>query len=309
MRPLIIFSTILVLSLISFPEGSAMDKKEYSKLSAEEEKVIVDKGTEAPFSGKYNDFFERGSYHCKRCDALLYISEDKFSSSCGWPSFDDEIKGAVRRQKDIDGIRTEILCANCGAHLGHLFEGERLTEKDIRHCVNSISLIFVPGEENPEIAQAYFAGGCFWGVEYYFEQRDGVISTVSGYMGGGLENPSYYDVSKGNTGHMEIVEVTYDKSKVSYEELARLFFEIHDPTQSDGQGPDIGEQYLSAIFFNNEEEKLTAQKLIDVLINKGYPVVTKLLPASTFWKAEEYHQNYYDRNKKTPYCHRYEKRF
>ncbi len=286
-----------------------MDKKEYNRLTEEEERVIIGKGTEAPFSGIYNDFFDRGVYRCKRCDAPLYISDDKFSSSCGWPSFDDEIKGAVRRQKDRDGIRTEILCANCGAHLGHLFEGEGLTEKDIRHCVNSISLIFVPAEQTPDIAKAYFAGGCFWGVEYLFEQKEGVVSAVSGYGGGDLENPSYQDVTVGNTVHMEIVEVTYDLNKVSYEDLARFFFEIHDPTQEDGQGPDIGEQYMSAVFFSSEEEKLTAQRLIDTLKNKGYPVVTKLLPAGTFWKAEEYHQNYYEKNKKTPYCHRYEKRF
>ena len=309
MRLITIFSIVVFLCLCSFLEGSAMDKKEYNKLSKEEERVIVNKGTEAPFSGVYNDFFERGFYHCKRCGARLYISDDKFSSSCGWPSFDDEIKEAIRRETDLDGKRTEILCANCGAHLGHVFEGERLTEKDIRHCVNSISLIFVPAGEDPDIGKAYFAGGCFWGVEYFFEQKEGVISAVSGYMGGDLENPSYQDVSSRNTGHLEIVEVTYDVNKVSYEDLARLFFEIHDPTQSDGQGPDIGNQYLSAIFFNNEEEELTASRLIDILKKKGYRVVTKLFPASTFWKAEQYHQNYYGKNKKTPYCHRYEKKF
>jgi peptide methionine sulfoxide reductase msrA/msrB len=128
-------------------------------------------------------------------------------------------------------------------------------------------------------------------------------------MGGALKNPSYHDVSYGNTGHLEVVEVTYDLNKVSYETLARFFFEIHDPTQADGQGPDIGERYLSAIFFNNNEEKITAQKLIDILTKKGYQVVTKVLPAGTFWKAEEYHQDYYNKNKKKPYCHVYTKRF
>ncbi|MDP8217947.1 MAG: bifunctional methionine sulfoxide reductase B/A protein [Candidatus Theseobacter exili] len=286
-----------------------MDKNSYKKLSKDEERVIVYKGTEAPFSGRYDDFFEKGNYFCKRCNARLYNSSDKFESSCGWPTFDSEIKGAIRRQKDADGKRTEILCANCGAHMGHVFEGGKLTEKNVRHCVNSISLTFSPERENPDIAKAYFAGGCFWGVEYLFDHKEGVISVLSGYMGGSLENPSYQDVSYRNTGHIEIVEITYDVNKVSYEDLARFFFEIHDPTQADGQGPDIGEQYLSVIFTNNEQEKKIADKLIYILKDKGYQVVTKVLPVSRFWKAEEYHQNYYNKNKKKPYCHMYKKKF
>ncbi len=253
--------------------------------------------------------FETGSYHCKRCNARLYSSDDKFASTCGWPSFDDEIKGAVKRQKDADGRRTEILCANCGAHLGHVFEGERLTEKNLRHCVNSISLVFVPDKEESHMAKAYFAGGCFWGVEHLFEHKDGVISAISGYMGGSTAHPSYRDVTYGNTGHLEVVEVTYDSTKVNYEELAKFFFEIHDPTQVDGQGPDIGEQYLSAIFYENDDEKRIAHKLIDILKSKGYDVATKVLPASTFWEAEEYHQDYYDKKKQQPYCHVYKKKF
>lgn len=297
----------LILCLLSCRVN--MDKEVYNKLSPEEERVIIHKGTELPFSGRYNIFSEKGSYHCKRCNALLYRSDDKFLSSCGWPSFDDEIKGAIKRQKDVDGKRTEILCANCGAHLGHVFEGEGLTEKNVRHCVNSISMTFVPEKQNPHIAKAYFGGGCFWGVEYLLEHKDGVISAVSGYMGGALENPSYQDVSSGNTGHLEVVEITYDAGKVSYEELAKFFFEIHDPTQVNGQGPDIGEQYLSVIFYNNEDEKTTAHKLIDVLKNKGYKVITKVLSVSKFWKAEEYHQNYYEKKKQQPYCHVYKKKF
>jgi peptide methionine sulfoxide reductase msrA/msrB len=290
-------------------EKASMDSKTFRALSAEEERVIVHKGTEAPFSGTYNSFSGRGSYHCKRCNTLLYRSDDKFPSSCGWPSFDDEVEGAVRRQIDADGRRTEILCENCGAHLGHVFEGEGFTEKSVRHCVNSISLTFVPEEEGPRISKAYFAGGCFWGVEYYFEHREGVISAISGYMGGTLRHPSYQDVSHRDTGHFEAVEVTYDAEKVSYESLAKLFFEIHDPTQTNGPGPDIGSQYLSAIFYNNEDESRTAHRLIDILKNKGYDVVTKVLPTSEFWKAEEYHQDYYDKNGKTPYCHVYRKKF
>ena len=160
-----------------------------------------------------------------------------------------------------------------------------------------------------QTARAYFAGGCFWGVEYLFEQKEGVLSAVSGYMGGSTENPSYQDVCRGNTGHLEVVQVTYDPAKVTYEDLAKFFLEIHDPTQDNGQGPDIGEQYLSAIFYSSDDEKETAHKLIDILKTKGYDVVTRVLPASTFWEAEEYHQDYYDKKNQQPYCHVYEKKF
>lgn len=285
-----------------------MDKT-ITKLTVAETQVIVNKGTEPPFSGIYNDFFKAGTYCCKRCKAPLYHSQDKFKSTCGWPSFDDEIKGAIRRQLDADGSRTEILCANCGAHLGHIFTGEQLTAKNIRHCVNSISLIFIPDTDLAPTAKAYFAGGCFWGMEYLFEHKEGVLSVTSGYMGGSLSDPSYRDVTSGKTGHFEAVAIIYDPTKVSYEDLAKFFFEIHDPTQTNGQGPDIGSQYLSAVFYQNNNEKNTVQKLIGILKDKGYKVATRILPAGDFWPAEDYHQNYYDRKHQKPYCHLYRKKF
>jgi len=307
-RLMIIFTILMLISQANNKEIN-MDKKYYNKLSKEEEKIIIHKGTERPFSGKYNNFFKKGTYYCKRCDAPLYRSENKFSSTCGWPSFDDEIEGKIRKETDSDGIRTEIICANCGAHLGHIFTGEKLTEKNVRHCVNSISMKFVEETDASQCEKAYFAGGCFWGIEYHFEQKEGVISAISGYMGGAQDNPSYQDVCYKNSGHLEVVEVTYNPSKVSYENMAQLFFEIHDPEQVNGQGPDIGEQYTSAIFYSSDSEKYIAEKLIEILETKGYTVVTRLLPSSTFWEAEEYHQNYYEKNGNRPYCHKYQKRF
>ena len=171
-----------------------------------------------------------------------------------------------------------------------------------------ISSTLLSAQENA-MKKAYFAGGCFWGVEYHLEKLDGVKSVVSGFMGGHKKNPSYQDVSYTDTGHVETVEVTYDPAKISYETIAKNFFEIHDFTQINGQGPDIGSQYLSVIFYGNYEEKQTAQKLIAILTKKGYHVATKLKKASTFYPAEKYHQDYYQRHGKVPYCHRYKKIF
>jgi peptide methionine sulfoxide reductase msrA/msrB len=159
------------------------------------------------------------------------------------------------------------------------------------------------------LKEAYFAGGCFWGVEYYMEKLDGVKDVVSGYMGGHKENPTYQDVCYADTGHLESVKVVYDPNKISYEELAKTFFEIHDPTQTNGQGPDIGSQYLSAVFTSDPKEIDTIRSLISQLEKNGYKVATKILPYSKFYEAEEYHQDYYAKHNKQPYCHRFIKRF
>jgi peptide methionine sulfoxide reductase msrA/msrB len=283
----------------------------YNKLTPEEERVILHKGTERPWTGEYLDNKEKGTYICKLCEAPLYRSEDKFDSHCGWPSFDDEIEGAVNRIPDPDGIRTEIVCTNCGGHLGHVFLGEGFTSKNTRHCVNSISMMFVPApqELGRSTSRAIFAGGCFWGVEYYMEKQAGVISVTSGYIGGKTENPTYKEVCYEDTGHAEAVEILYDTQRVTYEELAKLFFEIHDPTQVNRQGPDIGEQYRSEIFYIDEEQKKIAEDLIRQLKDKGYKVATKVTKATTFWPAEDYHQDYYVQKGTLPYCHGYTKRF
>ena len=287
-------------------------------LTPEEEAIIVHKGTEPPFSGEYNDHRGAGTYVCRRCGTPLYESDDKFDSACGWPSFDVELPGAVKRLPDADGRRTEILCDACGAHLGHVFEGEQLTEKNVRHCVNSISLEFVPTAEGADAARpaspdameaAYFAAGCFWGVEHLLQEVDGVTEVRSGYMGGHTLKPTYQEVSSGRTGHAETVEVVYDPARVTFEELAKLFFEIHDPTQIDRQGPDAGSQYRSAIFYASDDQKLAVERLIGILKEKGYDVATEVSEAGPFWEAEDYHQDYYARSGGRPYCHTRQKRF
>ncbi|MFO7895547.1 MAG: bifunctional methionine sulfoxide reductase B/A protein [Candidatus Cloacimonadales bacterium] len=307
----------LILLIISLQIGVTMnaENKEYRPLSPAEKRVIEEKGTERPFSGIYNDHQQEGVYNCKKCGTPLFESTDKFAANCGWPSFDDAIEGTVKEQIDADGRRTEIVCANCGGHLGHVFRGEGYTDKNTRHCVNSISLDFTPTSEInvkpllPSTETAYFAAGCFWGVQYHLAQVEGVISSEVGYMGGDTDNPTYREVCSGTTGHAEALKVIFDPEQTDYEELAKLFFEIHDPTQLNRQGPDIGEQYRSAIFFDNQRQAAIARKLISILRDKGYDVVTAVLPAAEFYPAEEYHQDYYQKKGGNPYCHIYQKRF
>lgn len=308
---LLVGLTAIAASTLSTNENTMPD------LTPEEARIIIHKGTEAPFSGAYLYNKADGTYACRQCGAALYRSSDKFESGCGWPAFDDAIPGAVKRVPDADGRREEILCAACGGHLGHVFEGERLTPKNVRHCVNSLSMSFVPAKGDaeqqapataPGTATAVFAGGCFWGVEDAFSKAPGVLDAVSGYTGGKVENPGYEQVSRGNTGHAEAVRVTYDPARVSYEELARLFFEIHDPTQLNRQGPDIGTQYRSAVFYANEEQKRVAASLIEQLHRKGWDVATELVPLDVFYPAEDYHQDFTARTGQGA-CHLRQPRF
>lgn len=271
--------------------------------------IIRDKGTEHPFTGDYTDFEGAGTYLCRQCGLALFRSQTKFHSGCGWPSFDQEIATAVRRQVDADGRRTEIVCARCHAHLGHVFAGEGITSKNLRHCVNSASLDFVASMEVEDTEEAIVAGGCFWGVEYYFKQLPGVLKTEVGYIGGHTANPSYAAVCHGNTGHVEAMRVLYDPKKINFEHIIKYFFEIHDPSQADGQGPDLGSQYLSVIFYYDVQQQCMTQQLIQQLQQKKLAVVTRVLPVSTFWPAETYHQDYYAKTRKQPYCHHYVKRF
>jgi len=165
---------------------------------------------------------------------------------------------------------------------------------------------FIPAER---LGRAVYAGGCFWGVEYYLQATPGVISTSVGYIGGEKAKPTYEEVCGKSTGHAEAVQVIYDSGKIDYESLTKLFFEIHDPTQVNRQGPDVGDQYRSAVFYLDENQKEIAEKVIGLLRDKGVKVATEVVPAGQFWNAEEYHQDYYLKSGMQPYCHARVERF
>ncbi len=272
-------------------------------------KIVWNKATEYPFSGTFDRVMHNGTYLCRCCGLALFRADSQFSSGCGWPSFDANVLHAVELQADADGLRTEIICARCTAHLGHVFQGEHFTAKNTRHCVNSASLDFVIDSQVIDTQEAIVAGGCFWGVEHYLRHVPGVLLVESGYCGGSLVNPSYEQICQGNTGHYEAVRIVYDTNKINYTAVLKQFFSIHDPTQTNGQGPDLGEQYQSAVFYYNAQQQQVAEELINELIQRGYNVATQLHPTATFWPAEEYHQHYYKRHQKQPYCHHYVSRF
>lgn len=278
----------------------------FNVLNPDEEKIILKKGTEVPFKGQYNDFFEKGVYICRRCDSPLYKSEDKFKSNCGWPAFDDEIKGAILKNTDADGTRTEIMCAVCGAHLGHVFSGEKLTAKDTRHCVNSLSMKFVPADfETDEENFIVLGGGCFWCLDAFYRALPGVKEAICGYAGGDKINPSYEEVSSGTTGHVEVVKVVYDHKKINFQKILEAFFKMHNPTTLNRQGNDVGEQYRSIILYKTWQQKIEAENYIKKLTEaKAYEdkIVTEIKPLYNFNKAEEYHQDYFRKNPENSYC-------
>ncbi len=290
------------------PEGQTMKKVNKSleewkeELTPEQFRVMFQKGTEKPFSGRYNDFWEEGIYLCAACGTPLFRSEDKYDHRTGWPSFKESFAEANLEYHDdlsLGTHRIEVRCGGCGAHLGHLFyDGPAPTGK--HYCLNSVALNFKPAEDaRKELPQvATLAAGCFWGVEYSLSQIKGVLETTVGYSGGKVINPTYPQVLTGRTGHAEAVQVVFDPTVISYEQLIRKFFELHDPTQYNRQGPDVGSNYRSAIFYHDQEQRKIAEKVKAELQQNGKyrkKIVTEIAPFRGFYRAEEYHQKYYQK--------------
>ncbi|WP_028115157.1 bifunctional methionine sulfoxide reductase B/A protein [Ferrimonas senticii] len=273
-----------------------------AQLTELEQRVLREKATEHPFSGRFLYLQSDGVYRCRNCAAPLYRSDAKFDAGCGWPSFDDEIAGAVRRQVDADGRRTEILCGNCNGHLGHVFAGEQLTARNTRHCVNAAALAFTPNStEGQQVA--VFGGGCFWCLEALFQRLIGVDKVVSGYCGGEASKANYPAVCRGDSGHIEVVQIHFTPSVISYGQLLELFFDCHDPCSWDQQGADKGSQYRSVIFAQSEAQhaEALAQKQ-QRQQHSPQPLVTQISAAQPFYSAEADHQNYYNQHSSQAYC-------
>ncbi len=273
-------------------------------LSPEVYEISRNKATERPFTGKYWDYFGKGTYFCAACGNPLFKAEGKFASTCGWPSFFEQIheRSVVYQEDHSHGMnRTEALCGRCGGHLGHLFDdGPAPTYK--RYCMNSMVLDFEPDNSLDTIT---LGGGCYWCVEAVYENLKGVVTVESGFSGGNTTNPTYEEVCSGTTHHAEVVQIVFDKTQTNLDEIFKVFFTVHDPTQLNRQGADVGTQYRSVIFYRNEEQKALAQSLIEKMTaEKVYekPIVTVVEKFSTFYKAEDYHQQYYKNHKDQGYC-------
>ncbi len=279
------------------------------KLTPEQWNVTQDAGTERAFCGGLLQNKEHGIYVCVVCGLPLFRSDAKFESGTGWPSFFQPFDPDHVTQIRDDSLgmeRIEIRCARSGSHLGHVFDdGPKPT--GLRFCLNSAALTFIkdgdplPPESRPvESQSAYFAGGCFWGVEDLFEQIPGVIDAASGYMGGKVSSPTYEMVCGHDTGHAETVKVVFDPKRVTYRDLLDVFFKNHDPTTLNRQGPDVGDNYRSAIFCTDAAQKEQADAFIAELTKAGAfrrPIVTQVvLGGGTFWPAEEYHQDYHKKH-------------
>jgi peptide methionine sulfoxide reductase msrA/msrB len=322
---------------MTYTKPSREDLKK--RLTNEQFAVVCNAATEPPFHNAFWNKHDPGIYVDIASGEPLFSSTDKFDSGTGWPSFTRPIEttNVVKKQDfQLGAVRTEVRSKHGDSHLGHVFDDGPSDSGGLRYCINSASLRFVPvdrleaegygrylslfgkGGAKPATAKAEapaapkaeapatetveLAGGCFWGMQQLLRRIPGVIHTEAGYTGGQVANATY----ENHEGHAEAVRVVYDPRKLTFEQLLRWYFRMHDPTTANRQGNDRGTSYRSAIFFHNDAQKKVAEAFIDRLNKKGKwggPIVTQVTSAGPFWKAEDYHQDYLEKKPDGYTCH------